>query len=431
MDSMLLDQNRPPQTGLAVQRPAASYLAEKGTFDKCLLLFSGGLDTSCMTKWIAERYECDVYTFTLDVGQDEDFAALERKAYAIGAKRHFCVDAREELVEDFCWKAVKANAMTGRNGHPLSSSLTRPLMIKHALEIAAREGIPVLAHGGTGRSNDSLRVDTGVLTLSPEMRVLAPVRDWGLTREAELEYVRAHGIEVSATPSRSYSIDDNLWARETEAGLLNYTDEPAPDEIFSRVRAPELAPDEPAAVTVDFAEGVPAGLDGESMPALQIVETLNEIGAEHGIGRFDVLEDRGVGIKVRELHEAPAAEILIRAHVDLQELVLTKEELRVSRLVELEWVEQALTGFWYTPLMSALNAFFDESQKRLTGSVTLRLGKGKASVVTRTSPYALDLTNLGVVTRLNEGATSAFIEVAGLQRRASQMMAARAARDGR
>jgi len=408
---------------------SASYLAEPGTFTRCLMLFSGGLDTSVLAHWIRDAYDCEVFTFTLDIGQQEDFNALERKAYALGATRHFLVDARQEFLEDFCWRAIKANATVSKYGHPISSSLTRPLMVRHAIEIAAREGITVIAHGASGKSNDSLRMDTAALTLNPEIRILAPVREFSITREAELEYVRRHGISVTATPEKSFSIDDNLWARETEAGLLLQTEIPAPDAAFSLVPPADMTRADPETVQIDFVEGVPVGLNGEELKPLQLVETLNMLGAAHGVGRFDFMEDRGVGVKVRELHEAPAAEILLRAHLDLQELTSTKEELRFARTAELEWVEAALHGYWYTPFVRALNMYFDESQKRLTGSATVLLHRDKATVVARRSPYALDLTNLvaqGFFPGVNERATAPFIEVAGLQRRASQWMASRA-----
>lgn len=411
-----------------VELKADTYSAKVGEFDKCLLLFSGGLDTSCMVKWIQEKYECDVYTFTLNVGQVADFDKTEKKAYSLGAKKHFCIDGRKELIEEFCWRAVKANALVGRNGHPISSSLTRPLIIKKAVEVAKNEGIRVIAHGASGKANDSLRFDNSALTLYPGVKIIAPVRDWGMSREAELEYAKKHNIEVEATVEKPYSIDDNMWGRETEAGVLNHPEVMAPDDVYSLITLPERASDQPVSITLDFLNGVPVKVNGKTLSAVQIVEQLNKIGMENGVGMFDFMEDRGVGVKVREIHESPAAEMLIKSHIDLEELTLTKEELRMKRIIESEWVSEALNGFWFTPFMSAMNAFIDELNRRVSGTVKLKLYKGKAAVVTRESSYALDMENLiskGFIPGVNQKATPPFIEVNGLQRRASRWMAER------
>jgi argininosuccinate synthase len=406
-----------------------SYTAEKGKFDSCLLLFSGGLDTSCMLKWIQEKYGCDIYTFTLNVGQADDFDKIEKKAYSLGAKKHFYVDGIKAFIENFCWKAVKANAVVGRYGHPISSSLTRPLIIEKAVEIAKKEGIKVIAHGASGKSNDSLRFDNSILTLYPDAKIIAPVREWSMTREAELEYAIKHGIKVAATSNRIYSIDDNLWGRETEAGLLNSPDNIAPEEIYSLVVQPVKAVDKPTFITMEFSRGMAIKLNGKNLSATHLVKQLNETGSKNGVGFFDCMEDRGVGIKVREIHESPAASILIRAHTDLEELVLTKEELNLKKTIEAVWVNEALNGFWFTPLMNAMNSFINELNTRVSGTITLKLYKGNATIVSRKSPYSLDPANIiknGIIKEVNQRATPAFIEVNSLQRRASQLMAVKA-----
>ncbi len=407
-------------------RKVESYTARKGEFNKCILLFSGGLDTSCMLKWIQEKYGCDVYTLTIDVGQEEDFKKVEKKAYKLGSKKHFTLDCKKEFLEGFCWAAVKANALAGRNSHPISSSLTRPLMIKKMVEIAQKEGISVLAHGASGKANDSLRFDNTAMTLWPEIKIIAPVREWGMTRQAELEYAKTHGIEVAATADRPYSIDDNIWGREIESGVLDNTDIPVPDGVYSVKPASSGRPEQ---IMIYFSMGVPAKINGVSMSPIQIVRMLNEAGRRNGVGVFDFVEDRGVGVKVRELHESPAAAILIKSHIDLEELILTKEELRMKRIVEMEWVNEALHGFWFTPLMRAMSAFIDNLNRRVTGEITLALHHGNAVVVSRSSPYALDVANLinkKFIREVNQAATPAFIEVSGLQRRASQWMYKRA-----
>ncbi len=403
-----------------------SYTAKKGEFDKCLLLFSGGLDTSCMVKWIKEKYECEVYTLTLNVGQTSDFGEIEKKAYKLGAKKHFCIDGRKELLEDFCLKAVKANALVGRNGHPISSSLTRPLIMKKAVEIAKSEKIMVIAHGASGRANDSLRFDTSALILYPNVKIIAPVREWSMSREAELEYAKRHDIEVVATSEKPYSIDDNLWGRETESGILNHPDKIPPDDVYSLTVLPESAPKKPTFVSITFEKGIPIKVNGKSLSIIRLVEKLNDVGSKNSIGMFDFMEDRGVGVKVREIHESPAAEMLIKSHIDLEELTLTKEELKLKRIIEAEWVDEALNGFWFIPLMNAMNVFIDELNKRVIGTIILKLYKGRATIVSRSSPYALDFVNLvsdGFIEEVNQKGTSTFIEVSGLQRRASQWMA--------
>lgn len=362
----------------------------------------------------------------MNVGQVADFDRIEKKAFLLGAKKHFSIDGRKELIEDFCWRAVKANALVGRKGHPISSSLTRPLIIKKAVEMAKNEGIRVIAHGASGKANDSLRFDNSALTLYQDVKIIAPVRDWCMSREAELEYAKKHNIEVEATVEKPYSIDDNMWGRETEAGILNHPGVMAPDDAYSLTTLAEEAPDRPVFITIDFLNGVPVRINGKALSAVEIVSQLNAVGRENGIGMFDFMEDRGVGVKVREIHESPAAEMLIKSHIDLEELTLTKEELRMKRIIELEWVNEALNGFWFTPFMSVMNAFIDELNRRVSGTIKLKLYKGKAVVVMRESPYALDMENLirkGVIPEVNQNATPAFIEVNGLQRRASQWMA--------
>lgn len=363
-----------PVSPLAAGSPLfsnATYLASANDVERCLLLFSGGLDTSCMVHWLTHTLGCEVHTLTVDVGQCEDFGRLAERAYALGAKMHHYVDARTEFADDFCLRAIKADAVVSQFGHPLSASLTRPLITRIGVDIAASQGITALAHGATGRANDSLRIDSTVLALAPAMKVLAPVREWGMKRPAELEYAREHGIEVTATPENSCSVDDNLWARETEAGGLDDLSLPVPDHLFVSTPPAKLAGSRD--VVVSFKDGAPIEVDGDAGSTFDIITRLNGIAGAYAIGQFDYVEDRGIGVKVRELHEAPGAAVLLRAHAELASLVLSREELRLMTIVEAQWVDSALNGFWFTPLMGAMNAFLDALNARVTGALTLRL----------------------------------------------------------
>ncbi|MEU6573552.1 argininosuccinate synthase [Streptomyces sp. NPDC046805] len=394
-------------------------MAGHGDFRECLLLFSGGLDTSCLVKWLTSEYRCEVSTLVVDVGQREDFAGLEKKAYALGAGTHYYVDAREKLVADYCLPAIRANARVGRNGHPLSASLTRPLIVSEAIAVAESAGIDVIAHGATGRANDSLRMDNTLLTLRPHFKILAPVRERAMSRDEELRYAVQNEIDVPVTTERLHSIDENLWAREIEAGDLESPSVTPQAALFGAAEATGSAGGS-TVVRIRFASGIPVAVDGKRMKPLDLVTLLNDLGSPYGIGRFDCMEDRGVGVKVRELHEAPAATILMTVFSDLQELVLTREEIRVARTLEMEWVDLVLNGHWHNTLKQTMDQFFATLATRVEGEVTLRIQQGQCAVVARESPYSLDLTNLvskGLLDELNMRATAPFIEVSGLQRR--------------
>ncbi|MBW3609637.1 MAG: argininosuccinate synthase, partial [Actinobacteria bacterium] len=302
----------------------ASYLAERGEVGRVLLLYSGGLDTSVMLKWIADEYEAEVLTLTVNLGQPgEDYEVIEGKARRIGAVECFTVDAREEFARDFVLPAIKANALYG-GGYPLFTALGRPLIAKLAVDYARRTGCDTIAHGCTGKGNDQVRIEATIATLAPELKVIAPVRGWQMGRDEEIEYARKHGIPVKGgTEVAPYSIDDNLWGRSSEGRWIEDLAHAPDDDVFQLVTPPERAPDESQVVEISFERGVPVALDGEQLGLVELLERVGEIGARHGVGIVDHVEDRIIGLKVRDIYEVPAAAIVMPAHAELEKLVGT------------------------------------------------------------------------------------------------------------
>ncbi|HEV8595102.1 MAG TPA: argininosuccinate synthase [Thermoplasmata archaeon] len=352
-----------------------------------VLAYSGGLDTSVAIQWLKDR-GLDVVTLTIDVGQPGDLAATKRKAEATGAKRAYLVDARKEFADEYIARALKANALY-EGQYPLSTALARPLIGKHLVEVARREGAPFVAHGCTGKGNDQVRFDLCTTALAPELQVIAPARVWNMTREQEIEYAREKGIPVPATKSSPYSTDENLWGRSVECGVLEDPAIEPPEEAYAWTSAPAAAPDEPAYANVRFESGVPVALNGKRMDLLAIVEKLNALAGGHGVGRIDHVESRVVGIKSREVYECPAAIVLIKAHQALEALVLPRDVLDFKRSVESRYTYLIYDGLWFTPLREALDAFVDSTQDRVSGEVSVKLYKGSATVVGRTSPFSL------------------------------------------
>jgi argininosuccinate synthase len=352
---------------------------------KVVLAYSGGLDTSVCIPLLKEHYGCDyAITVTVDVGQPEkDIEQAEKKAEKISQK-HYTIDAKDEFVKDYIFPLIKANG--SYEGYVLGTSIARPLIAKKVVEIAAKEKAQALAHGCTGKGNDQLRFET--VFRGTSLEVFAPMRDMNLTREWEMEYAKKNGIPVTASKSKPWSVDENIWSRSIEGGRLEEPDFIPPEEIFVWTVSPEKAP---AAQIIDigFENGVPVSLDREKSDGVTLIRKLNIIGGSHGVGRTDMIEDRVLGIKARENYEHPAATILLMAHKDLERLVLTRDELRFKAMVDDTWSELAYKGLVDEPLYSDLNAFIDKTQERVTGSVKLKLYKGSARVIARISPYAL------------------------------------------
>ena len=403
-------------------QPIASYLADPAEVGRVLLLYSGGLDTSVMLKWIQERYEAEVVAMTVDLGQpDEEWDVVAGKARDLGAVDAIVADAREEFVRDYVLPAIKANALYG-GGYPLFTALGRPLIAKLAVEHARRTGCDTIAHGCTGKGNDQVRIEATVATLDPGLKVIAPVREWRMGREEEIAYAREHGIPVKGgTEAAPYSIDDNLWGRSSEGRSIEDLGEPPPDDVFQLVTRPEEAPDAPELVRVGFERGVPVSLDGERLEPVALLERAAEVGRRHGVGIVDHIEDRIVGLKVRDIYEVPAAEILLTAHRELEKLVSTIHQNEFKHLLDRHWAYLVYAGLWLEPLRTDIDAYMDAANENVTGEVTLKLYKGTARPVARSSPYALydrSLASFGESGgEFSQAASPGFIELFTLQSR--------------
>jgi argininosuccinate synthase len=413
----------------------ASYEADPAEVGRVLLLYSGGLDTSVMLRWIQERYGAEVVTLTVDLGQpDEDWEVVTGKARDLGALDAILVDAREEFARDYVLPAIKANALYG-GGYPLFTALGRPLIGKLAVEHARAAGCDVVAHGCTGKGNDQVRLEATVATLDPELRLIAPVREWRMGREEEVAYAREHGIPVKGgSEAPPYSIDDNLWGRSSEGGAIEDLAEPPREDVFNLVTPPEEAPDEPELVRVGFERGCPVALDGERLGLVPLLERAGELGRRHGVGIVDHIEDRVVGLKVRDLYEVPAAAIVLPAHRDLEKLVSTIHQNNFKRTLEERWAYLCYAGLWWEPLRADLDAYMDSANERVTGEVTVKLYKGSASPVARSSPYALydrALAGFGESGgEFSQAASPGFIELFTLQSRMAHRLRDRVEGEG-
>ena len=353
---------------------------------KAILSYSGGLDTSVCIPMLKEDYGFDeVITVSVDVGQPEhEVKAAEEKAKLISDK-HFTIDAKEEFVADYIFPLIKANG--DYEGYVMGTSIARPLIAKKVVEIAEKEGASAFAHGCTGKGNDQLRFETIFRATGKD--VIAPMRERNLTREWEIDYAKAHGIPVAATKDKPWSVDENLWSRSIEGGRLEDPSFVPPEEIYEWTTSPENAPDKPTIIDIGFENGVPVSLDGKKMSGYELIKKLNVIGGENGVGRSDMVEDRVLGLKARENYEHPAATILLKAHKDLEQLVLTRAELKFKAGVDSQWSELAYQGLVDEPLYADLNAFINKTQERVTGIVKVKVYKGSLIVVARESPFAL------------------------------------------
>ncbi len=397
--------------------------------EKFVLAYSGGLDTSVLIRYIQERLKGEVITVTVDVGQQEDIEAAEAKAKKLGVLKHYTIDAKDEFVTDYIFPAIKANALY-EGKYPVSTSLGRPLIAKKMVEIAEKEGATGLVHGCTGRGNDQVRFDVTLGSLAPDKTILAPVRDWGLTREEEIEYAKKNGIEVSAA-AKKYSIDASVWGRAIECGEIEDAYSEPPADAYIWTVAAEKAPDKPEYVTIQFEQGVPVGMNGKKSKPLDLIIALNEFAGKHGVGRIDHIEDRLVGIKSREVYECPAATIILEAHKDLEKMVMTRHEVLFKQQVDAEWVFLAYAGLWVDPLKDDLDAFINRSQENVTGEVRLKLFKGSLQVVGRSSPFSLyskNLVNYNIKTSFNQSDSKGFILLWGLQTRMYNALKTQAAK---
>ena len=410
------------------QRPTASYEADPSQVDRVLLLYSGGLDTSVMLKWIQDSYEAEVVTLTVNLGQPgEDYSVIEEKAKRLGAVECHVVDAREQFVADFVGPAIKANAIYG-NGYPLFTALGRPLIAQLAVEYARRSNCDTIAHGCTGKGNDQVRIEATVATLAPELKTIAPVRSWAMGRDEEIAYARENGIPVKGgTEVAPYSIDDNLWGRSSEGRWIEELGHAPEDDVFQLVGRPEDAPDEAQIVTIGFEAGLPVSIDGERLGLVDLIEKAADLGMKHGCGILDHIEDRIVGLKVRDIYEVPAAAIVLTAHRELEKLVGTIHQNQFKPGLDRQWAYLVYAGLWWEPLRGDLDAYMDRANELATGRIGLRLYKGGVRVTTRESPHAVYDAQLATFAEsgglFSQNASPGFIELWTLQSRMAHRLA--------
>jgi argininosuccinate synthase len=400
----------------------ASYEADPEQVHRVLLLYSGGLDTSVMLKWIQDSYHAEVVCLTVNLGQPgEDYDVIEGKALKLGALECHVVDAREEFAHEYLAPAIKANALYG-GGYPLFTALGRPLIAKLAVEYARKTGCDTIAHGCTGKGNDQVRIEATIATLAPELKVIAPVRSWQMGREEEIAYAREHGIPVKGgSETTPYSIDDNLWGRSSEGRWIEDLDHAPEDDVFQLVTRPEDAPDQPETVELSFEAGVPVALGGERLGLVELIERTAEIAARHGVGIIDHIEDRIVGLKVRDIYEAPAAAVILPAHHELERLVCTIHQNQFKAQLDHQWAYLVYAGLWWEPLRGDLDAYMDSVNAYVTGTIGVKLYKGHARVVTRNSPNAVYDAGLASFSEsgglFSQTASPGFIELWSLQSR--------------
>ncbi len=384
--------------------------------DKIVLAYSGGLDTSVAIKWLKEKYNLDVIALTIDVGNERDFSAVREKALKVGAVKALVADAKELFVNHFIFPALQADAIYEEQ-YPLATALSRPLMAKLLVDTALEEGASAVAHGCTGKGNDQVRFEVSISALSPGLRIIAPAREWGMTREQTINYAQRYGIPVPITVASPYSIDENLWGRSIECGVLEDPWLESPEEVFTWTRSPNKAPDMPDYVEIGFDQGIPVTIDGQELDGVSLIQRLNELAGRHGVGRIDHLENRLVGIKSREIYEAPAAVVLLQAHQALEAMTLAKDQLRFKQKVAQEYADLIYNGLWFTSLHQDLATYVQSSQRFVTGTVRLKLFKGSSSVVGRKSPkslYSYGLATYDKGDEFDQSASPGFIHIWGL-----------------
>ena len=383
---------------------------------KVALAYSGGLDTSVAIRWLREKYNLDVIAVTVDVGNERDFSAVRQKALDVGAVKALVLDAKELFVQHFIFPALKADALY-EGQYPLATALSRPLIAKLLVDAARAEGATVVAHGCTGKGNDQVRIEVSVNALAPDLKVIAPAREWGMTREETISYAQRYGIPVPVTVASPYSIDENLWGRSIECGVLEDPWVEPPEEAFVWTKSLDETPNAPGYVEIGFEQGTPVTIDGQRLDGVSLIQRLNELAGGHGVGRIDHLESRLVGIKSREIYEAPGAMILLQAHQALQAMTLSKEQLRFKQKVAVEYADLVYNGLWFTSLHQDLAAYVQSSQRHVAGTVRLKLYKGSSSVVGRKSPSSLYSYGLATYDKgdvFDQSASAGFIHIWGL-----------------
>jgi len=374
-------------------------------------------------RWLKEKFMADIITVTVDVGQKEDLEEIGKRAKEIGAIKHYLIDAKEEFVRNYVFPSIKANALY-ESKYPLSTALSRPLIASKLVEVAEKEGAFAVAHGCTGKGNDQVRFEVTIKSLNPKLKVMAPAREWNLSRDQEMNYAKEHGIKIE--PKKSvFSIDQNLWGRSIESGPIEDPEVEPPLEAFEWVKPLNQAPEEAIYVNIGFEKGIPITIDGEEKKPIELISYLNQIAGMSGVGIIDHMEDRLVGIKSREVYECPAALCLIEAHKDLEKLVLTRHELFFKDIVDSQWAWLVYSGLWLDPLKKDLDAFIDSTQERVSGNVRIKLYKGNYRVVGRSSPYSLydmNLATYGISSKFDQSSAQGFIDLWGLPTRVAHSM---------
>lgn len=388
---------------------------------KIVLAYSGGLDTTVSIKWLQEKYDAEIVTVTVDIGQDENFAQIGGRARALEVANHYTVDAKEEFVREYIFPSIRANGLY-QGKYPLGTALARPLIASKIVEIAEKESAFAVAHGCTGKGNDQVRFDVTIKALNRNLAVIAPIREWNMSRDAEINYAVDHKIPIK--PKKSvYSVDQNLWGRSIEGGPLEDPGSEPMADVFEWIRPVEGTPSKPASVEIEFSSGLPISLNGRDRDPVTLIAELNKLGGTHGFGIVDHIEDRLVGIKSREVYECPAALCIIEAHRDLEKLVLTRHQLSIKTLLEQEWAWLVYSGLWVEPLREDLQAFIDSTQRKVNGSVRIRLHHGSLRVVGRSSPnslYSHHLATYDASSTFDQKAAVGFIELWGLPSRVAK-----------
>lgn len=385
--------------------------------NKIVVAYSGGLDTSVMVHWLKDKYDAELITVTGNLGQTSELEGLEEKAKATGASKSYILDLQEEFIRDYVWKALKAGALY-ENVYPMACAIGRPLLAKLMVDIALAEGADMIAHGCTGKGNDQVRFEVGIQTLSPNTKILAPLRTWEFkSREQEIDYAQKHNIPIKIKKDSPYSIDENIWGIAIECGVLEDPTVAPPEDAYLITANPKNAPDEGETVSIDFEKGIPVAVNGVKMAAVEIVKALNAIGGRHGVGRMDVIENRVVGIKSREVYEAPAAVILHTAHTELEKLTLDKLTYRAKQDVSNQVANLIYDGLWFSLIFDSLMAFVDKTQERVSGTVVVELYKGNTRVISRDSIYSLYNKELATYTEddsFDHKAAEGFLALYGL-----------------
>jgi argininosuccinate synthase len=397
---------------------AESLLQEKQTImAKVVLAYSGGLDTSIAIRWIKEQYDLDVVTATIDIGNARDLQAIAARADQIGAVKSLIVDGRADFVRYFVWAALQAGAVY-QGEYPLATALARPLIARLLVEVARAEGAVAVAHGCTGKGNDQVRFDVSINTLAPDLKIIAPVREWSMTRDNEIAYANEHHIPIQITAANPYSVDQNLWGRSVECGILEDPWSEPPEDVYGWTTNPtDSSSAGPTYVEITFRQGIPIALNGEEMDGVTLIETLNKVAGEHGIGRIDHIEDRLVGIKSREVYEAPAGVTLLTAHKALEGLTLSRDQIRFKEFIAAEYARLIYNGQWYSALHQDLAAYVQSTQRFVSGVVRMKLAHGNCAIVGRKSEHSL--YNIGLATydsgdQFDHNAALGFIKLWGL-----------------